>query len=45
MSKLLEEAIEVAQSLPDEEQDAAGNLLLWYLANEERQGRETDRES
>ena len=37
MTKQLEEAIEVLRDLPEEEQDAAADVLFAYISNEDRQ--------
>ena len=37
MSHLLDEAIETLRDLPEEEQDAAADVLFAYMANDERQ--------
>jgi hypothetical protein len=37
MSDLLEEAIEQLRDLPEEEQDAAADVLFAYVSSEERQ--------
>jgi hypothetical protein len=37
MSKLLEEAIETLRNLPEDEQDAAADVLFSYLSSEERE--------
>jgi hypothetical protein len=36
MTKLLEEAIEQLRDLPEEEQDAAADVLFAYIASDER---------
>jgi hypothetical protein len=36
MTKLLEEAIEHLRDLPEEEQDAAADVLFAYIASDER---------
>jgi hypothetical protein len=36
MSKLLEEAIEQLRDLPEEEQDAAADVVFSYVSSEER---------
>jgi hypothetical protein len=37
MSKLLDEAIQTLRDLPDEDQDAAADVLFAYMSNDERQ--------
>lgn len=37
MTKLLEEAIEQLRELPQDEQDAAADVLFAYIASDERQ--------
>jgi hypothetical protein len=39
MTKLLEQAIEHLRDLPDEEQDAAADVLFAYISNDDRQYR------
>ncbi|MGA3304361.1 MAG: hypothetical protein ABSC72_13915 [Methylovirgula sp.] len=39
MSKLLEQAIEELRDLPEDEQDAAADVLFAYIASDERQYR------
>jgi hypothetical protein len=37
MSKLLQEAIQTLRELPEDEQDAAADVLFAYIASDERQ--------
>ena len=37
MTRLLDEAIETIRELPDEEQDAAADVIFAYISNDERQ--------
>ena len=37
MSRLLDEAIETLRDLPEEDQDAATDVLFAYISNDERQ--------
>lgn len=39
MSRLLEQVIEQLRELPEEEQDAAADVIFAYLASDERQYR------
>jgi hypothetical protein len=39
MTKLLEEAIEELRNLPDDEQDAAADVVFAYVSSDERQCR------
>jgi hypothetical protein len=39
MSRLLDEAIETLRDLPEEDQDAAADVLFAYISNDERQFR------
>jgi hypothetical protein len=39
MTKLLEEAIQQLRDLPDDEQDAAADVLFAYISSDERQYR------
>ena len=39
MSRLLDEAIETLRDLPEDEQDAAADVLFAYIADDERQYR------
>jgi len=39
MSQLLDEAIETLRDLPEEDQDAAAEVLFAYISNDERQYR------
>ena len=36
MTRLLDEAIETLRQLPEEEQDAAADVLFAYMSNDER---------
>jgi hypothetical protein len=37
MTRLLDEAIETLRNLPEEDQDAAADVLFAYISNDERQ--------
>ena len=39
MTKLLQEAIETLRDMPEDEQDAAADVLLAYISSDERQYR------
>jgi hypothetical protein len=39
MTRLLDEAIETIRELPEEEQDAAADVIFAYISNDERQYR------
>ena len=41
MTKLLQEAIEALRELPEDEQDAAADVLIAYISSDERQYRVT----